>query len=71
MIAMNATNAKAAATANQDNTLLVTASTGDIDCALLLKRMTCTLCERREPAKEEDMLFIFHFLECWVISPVR
>jgi hypothetical protein len=23
------------------------------------------------PAKEEDMLFIFYFLECGVISPVR
>jgi ferredoxin len=63
MIAMNAMNAKAAAAANHDNTLLVTASARAIDFDLLLKRMTCTLCERCTPAKEEDMLFIFYFLE--------
>ena len=63
MIAMNAVNAKAAVAANHDNTLPVTVSTGTIDCDLLLKRTTCTLCERFTPAKEEDMLFIFYFLE--------
>jgi hypothetical protein len=49
MIAMNAINAKAAAAANHDNTLPVTASTGTIDCDLLLKRTKCTLCERCTP----------------------